>query len=203
MERNSRPATPSTANGPLMFSNFRRRNQRRETIERLYGVIVAQARLPFFYRDWAVPDTVEGRFDLLVAHLYLVSRRLSQGGEEDRETGQGLLDIFFEDMDTSLREIGIGDLSVPKKMRGLAEAYLGRVAAYDAAMVAADSLALRSALLRNVYGKAEGAAAPELEAGATALAAYLNENAARLDALSPASLVLETPLFTTPARRSS
>lgn len=186
-----------------MFSNFRRRNPRRETIERLYGVIVAQARLPFFYRDWAVPDTVEGRFDLLVAHLYLVSRRLAQGGEPERQAGQSLLDLFFEDMDTSLREIGIGDLSVPKKMRGLAEAYLGRVAAYDAAMDGEDKFALESALLRNVYAAAEGSASAEFKAGAERLAVYLKENAARLDALSPASIVAGDTIFTTPARRPS
>jgi cytochrome b pre-mRNA-processing protein 3 len=182
-----------------MFSSFRRRNQRRETIERLYGVIVAQARNPFFYRDLAVPDTVEGRFDLLVAHLYLVSRRLSQGNESDREAGQALLDFFFEDMDASLREIGIGDLSVPKKMRGLAEAYLGRVAAYDAAMETPGEIALRAALLRNVYGVADAAAPREAEAGAAALASYLMKNAAHLATRSPEDVLSGTVCFVSPA----
>ena len=145
-----------------MFLFKKRDISRRQTIHRLYGVIVAQAREPGFYAVSGVPDTVEGRFDLLVLHMHLVSDRLAAAGEAGKALGQQLLDRFFEDMDASLREIGIGDLSVPKKMRSLAEAYLGRSALYSAAIAANDSAALAKALARNVLGRDEPGAGDDL-----------------------------------------
>lgn len=142
-----------------MFLLKKRPNERRGTIERLYGAIVAQARNPILYTQMKAPDTVEGRFDLVVLHLFLVNERLAALGEEGGALAQELLDFFFEDMDASLREIGIGDLSVPKKMRSLAEAYLGRTAAYQAALAAADEAALAAALAKNIFGN--DAVAPE------------------------------------------
>lgn len=137
-----------------MFLFKKRDSERRKTIERLYGAIVAQARAPVFYTDFAVPDTVEGRFDLLVLHMHLVNGRLSAGGEAGVALGQELLDHFFEDMDASLREIGIGDLAVPKKMRTLAEAYLGRSASYGGAIAEQDETALSGAIARNILADA-------------------------------------------------
>ncbi len=138
---------------PGIFTLRRRKNERRETIERLYGAIVAQARLPVFYRSHGVPDTLEARFDMVVLHLYLANRRLAALGEEGKAIGQELLDFFFLDMDASLREIGVGDLSVPKKMKGFAQAYMGRAAAYESALDAKDEAALAAALARNVFGR--------------------------------------------------
>jgi cytochrome b pre-mRNA-processing protein 3 len=135
-----------------MFLFKKRDSARRKTIERLYGAIVAQARNPVFYRDMGVPDTVEGRFDFLVLHIHLLNARLAAAGEPGVAFGQELLDHFFEDMDASLREIGIGDLTVPKKMRTLAEAYLGRSAAYARALESNDRNALAEGLARNVVG---------------------------------------------------
>jgi cytochrome b pre-mRNA-processing protein 3 len=145
-----------------MFLFKKRDSRRRKTIERLYGAIVAQAREPAFYRDFGVPDTVEGRFDLLVLHMYLVNERLSGHGEAEVALGQELLDYFFEDMDASLREIGIGDLTVPKKMRSLAEAYLGRSATYKAAIANADEVALANAIARNILAGADAETARPL-----------------------------------------
>ena len=116
--------------------------------EALYGAIVAAARQPGFYRDWAVPDTVEGRFEMMVLHMYLVLERLKPEPEPFRQT---LTDLFFSDMDRSLREMGAGDLGVGKKVRKMAEAFFGRVAAYAKSTNANE---LAEALKRNVYGGA-------------------------------------------------
>jgi cytochrome b pre-mRNA-processing protein 3 len=120
----------------------------RGTIEVIYGMIVTQAREPLFYRDLGVPDTVNGRFDLLVLHLWLVLRRLKsiEGG-----TGlsQALFDHFCADMDDNLREMGVGDLTVPKRMQAFGEAFYGRSAAYDSALTAGPE-PLAQALCKNI-----------------------------------------------------
>lgn len=176
-----------------MFLFKRRDSARRKTIERLYGAIVAQARRPAFYVDFGVPDTVEGRFDLLVLHLHLVSDRLTAAGEDGIAFGQELLDYFFGDMDASLREIGIGDLKVPKKMRTLAEAYLGRSALYGEAIKAGDRRALAKALARNVLGSEDP------EAGQP-LAAYALQAAKGLQLQSPEALFAAEVRFPEPVK---
>jgi cytochrome b pre-mRNA-processing protein 3 len=120
----------------------------RGTIEAIYGMIVTQAREPLFYRDLGVPDTVNGRFDLLVLHLWLVLRRLKplEGGAG---LCQALFDRFCEDLDGNLREMGVGDLTVPKRMQTFGEAFYGRVAAYDVAL-AEGSEQLAQALCKNI-----------------------------------------------------
>jgi cytochrome b pre-mRNA-processing protein 3 len=131
------------------FNHFRKpRLPPRGTIETIYGMIVTQAREPLFYRHLAVPDTVNGRFDLLVMHLWIVLRRLRpiEGGVE---LSQALFDQFCADMDANLREMGVGDLAVPKRMRAIGEAFYGRTAAYDLALSdGAEPLA--QALCRNI-----------------------------------------------------
>jgi cytochrome b pre-mRNA-processing protein 3 len=131
------------------FNHFRKpRIALRGTIETIYGMIVTQAREPSFYRDLGVPDTVNGRFDLLVLHLWLVLGRLKavDGGAV---LCQSLFDRFCEDMDGNLREMGVGDLTVPKRMQAFGEAFYGRTAAYD--LAAADGPeALTQALCRNI-----------------------------------------------------
>ncbi len=116
------------------FNHFRKpRAPSRGSIEAIYGVIVTQVREPLFYRDLGVPDTVNGRFDLLVLHLWMVLRRLKpiEGGAGLSQT---LFDHFCDDMDANLREMGVGDLTVPKRMRAFGEAFYGRAAAYDLAL---------------------------------------------------------------------
>ena len=105
------------------FNHFRKPRQApRGTIEAIYGMIVTQAREPIFYRDLGVPDTVNGRFDLLLLHLWLLLRHLRtvQGATE---LSQALFDRFCEDMDDNLREMGVGDQTVPKRMRAFGEAF--------------------------------------------------------------------------------
>lgn len=118
----------------------------------LYGQIVAQARQPAFYAELGVPDTPEGRFDMIVLHVVLVMRRLRAEADAGRDAAQGLLDVFFADMDRNLREMGTSDMSVPKKVRGMAEAFYGRAAVYDAAIDAESGEGMRAALERNLYG---------------------------------------------------
>jgi len=169
-----------------------RRKIREDTIDRLYGAIVAHARLPAFYRALAVPDTIEGRFDLLVLHVHLLFRRLAQGDEHCRAIGQGVFDRFLADMDASLRELGVGDLAVPKRMRAMGEAFYGRAAAYDAALGEAGDEALAAALHRNVY-----ASDPDARRSAALLAHYVRSAASAMvvqDAAVIASGVVEFPM---------
>jgi cytochrome b pre-mRNA-processing protein 3 len=144
-------------------------------IAMLYGTIVAQARAPVFYRQYRVPDTVNGRLEMIMLHAVLLLWRLEQGAEPLPALGQAVFDRFCADMDESLREMGVGDLAVPRKMRQVGEAFYGRQAAYRTAL-AADGAELGAALERNVFA---GALEP---AGAAWLAAYARAAASQLAA---------------------
>jgi cytochrome b pre-mRNA-processing protein 3 len=131
------------------FNHFRKPHLTpRGTIDAIYGMIVTQAREPLFYRDLGVPDTVNGRFDLIVLHLWMVLRRLREIAGM-AEPAQALFDRFCADMDDNLREMAIGDLAVPKKMQAFGEAFYGRIAAYDMALSDSPE-ALAQAISRNV-----------------------------------------------------
>jgi cytochrome b pre-mRNA-processing protein 3 len=164
----------------MIFPLFRRKPRGPGTISTLYGMIVAQARLPSFYRDYAVADTVNGRFDLIVLHLALVLDRLAPDSAL-QTLGQGIFDRFCQDMDHNLREMGIGDLKVPGEMRSMGEAFYGRSRAYRAAWAVQDNGALIAALERNIYAGAAAGAAPRL-------AAYMREALRELAAQPSASL---------------
>ncbi|WP_238122631.1 MULTISPECIES: ubiquinol-cytochrome C chaperone family protein [unclassified Xanthobacter] len=144
-----------------MFSLFRR-SKTRETIERLYGAIVAQSRRAVFYTDFGVPDTIEGRFEMVLLHTILVCHRLKDGGEAERTLSQQVFDTFVSDMDRTLREMGVGDLGVPKRMKKIGAAFYGRAAAYDEALAQADDAELAAALARNILER--DLAAPEVAA---------------------------------------
>ena len=139
-----------------------------------YEAIVAAARRPVFYADWGVPDTLDGRFDMISLHAFLILDRLK--GEEPGFR-QDLVDEFFRDMDRSLREMGVGDVSVGKKVRRMAEVFYGRVAAYDTAMADPARL-LAPALSRNVFPYGNPGIGPER------LAAYMMAQRAHLAAQS-------------------
>jgi cytochrome b pre-mRNA-processing protein 3 len=158
----------------MVFGIFRR-GPRSTTAGSLYGAIVAQSRRPGLYRDFGVPDTVDGRFDMIVLHQALLFRRLAREGDAVRSLGQDVFDMFCRDMDDNLREMGVGDLAVPKRMRGFAEAFYGRLAAYTQALDGDDADALVAALARNVLN-CEGA-----DERAHALAAYVGAAVRHLD----------------------
>ncbi len=123
---------------------------------RLYTALVEQARAEGFYARLGVPDTVDGRFDVITLHAFLVFNRIKRGDGSERELGQALFDVMFADMDRSLREMGVGDLSVGGKVKQMVFAFYGRMAAYESAF-ASDNEELGQALLRNIYrGRSPG-----------------------------------------------
>lgn len=163
---------------PLPF----RRPKRSANIDALYGMIVAQARSPVFYRGYGVPDTVEARIDMIMLHLVLVLRGLREAeatrsmaepnrskAQQNRSLAQELFDWFCQDMDDNFREMGVGDLTVPKEMLRIAEAFYGRARVYDAALDAGDVAGLETALARNIFNTTE------VNSGARRLAAYMRE----------------------------
>src|ERR1035441_8463356 len=136
------------------FNHFRKpRAPSRGTIEAIYGMIVTQRRQPSFYRDLGVADTVNGRFDLLVLHLWMVLRRF-QSADGAANLSQALFDRFCDDMDANLREMGVGDLTVPKRMQAFGEAFYGRAVAYDLALTSGQE-PLAQALCKNILNGAD------------------------------------------------
>ncbi len=172
----------------MILARFRRNSQAR-TIHALYGAIVAQARSVAFYADYRVPDTVEGRFDLIVLHLVLLLNRLGRRqAEAARGLGQELFDAFCRDLDANLREMGVGDLAVPKRMQTFAEAFYGRQAAYVAALDAADQRVFEKALARNIFAAGN-------DAGAAQLARYGRAAVTGLDAQDDSALLRGEVVF--------
>lgn len=179
----------------MILSLFRKDPVRDQAID-AYEAIVGQSRAPAFFTDHGAPDTVEGRFEILALHVFLVLRRLKGAGPAADRFSQALFDVFFQNMDDSLREMGVGDLSVGKKIRRMAEAFYGRLGAYAAGLDAGapaegapDPLA--SALARNVFA-AEGA-------HAASLAAYARNAGAHLAAQPIDSLIAGRVGFPDPA----
>ena len=174
------------------FNHFRKpRAPSPSTIEAIYGTIVTQAREPSFYLDLGVPDTVSGRFDLLVLHLWMVLRRF-RSAEDLAKVSQALFDHFCDDMDANLREMGVGDLAVPKRMQAFGEAFYGRAAAYDRVLEQGGE-PLAQALSRNVLN-GEG-----ME-NARRLATYVEAAVANLALYDKASLLAGAWSFTLPVQ---
>lgn len=166
-----------------MFRLFRNK-QRDAMIERLYTGVSQQAREPVLFEALGAPDTLECRFDLLLLHVYLVLRRLHRDPGLPAEAAQELCDWFFADMDRTLREMGVGDLSVPKKMKKIGAAYAGRSAAYTAALEQAGDEPFAEALSRIVYGQPTG-----LAPHALALAGHMRRVVAALDPVPAMDIV--------------
>jgi len=169
-----------------MFHWIKRRSSQRHVAHQLYGSIVSQARQPGFYRTFGVADSIEGRFELICLHLYGVLERLAGAGATDT-IGRDVVENFFTDMDDVMREMGIGDSTVPKKMRTTSEGLYGRLDAYACAMRSDDPNALAKALSRNVFGSEM--AASNLPDNARALAGYTQTMIGHLDGLSTEAIV--------------
>ncbi|MBE9603370.1 ubiquinol-cytochrome C chaperone [Acetobacteraceae bacterium H6797] len=156
---------------------------RRKPLERtgflLYGGAVAAARAPHLYDALGVPDTVPGRFELVGLHVALLIRRLRRDGEKGQALAQAVFDAMFADMDLNLREMGVGDLSVGKKVKAAWEAFHGRAHAYDAPLDRRDAQALAEALARNIWAETLTADAPGPQ-GLAQLALTADEALARL-----------------------
>ena len=131
----------------------------------LYGAGVAGARDAYYYEELGVPDTLDGRFDIIGLHAFLLIRRLRSLPAPGPALAQAVFDAMFSDMDLNLREMGVGDLSVGKRVRAMWEAFHGRAQAYEAALATGDTAALATALARNVW---RGAAGPPGSAEALA-----------------------------------
>jgi cytochrome b pre-mRNA-processing protein 3 len=149
----------------------------------LYVAVVAQARRPEFYLRLGVPDTVDGRFDLICLHAFLLLRRLKASGRELAGLSQAVFDIMFADMDQNLRELGVGDMTIGRKVKTMAKAFYGRIAAYEEGLAASGPAVLDDALRRNLFRKAAPA-----DAAVTTLATYVRRAAADLSVQSDAAL---------------
>ncbi len=130
-----------------LAARWRHDRELSRNVDALYGALVAQSRRPEFYAKLGVPDSVDGRFDMIMLHLSLLLRRLHG---EDETLAQALLDITFDDMDRNLREMGAGDLGVGRRIKIMVRAYFGRFRAYNTALEMGDGEALAEALARNV-----------------------------------------------------
>jgi len=183
----------------MILPTFRRGHHNRN-IHALYGMIVAQARLPVFYTVYGVPDTVEGRFELIVLHLVLLLSRLGRRNGtaassirgKGRTVGQQLFDAFCRDLDDNLREMGVGDLAVPRQMRRFGEAFYSRQAAYHAALAAADGRELEKVLARNIFG------VTGVDVRTARLARYAGAAARLLDAETEDALTAGKAVFPAP-----
>src|SRR5262245_50047467 len=135
------PAAPSSGRNRgtqgTMLAWLKRLGSRRQTARSLYGSIVTQARSPCFYARWGVPDTAEGRFEMIALHLVLAIRRLAEEGEQGRRLARELTEVFAVDVDDTLREMSIGDLAVPRQVKRAVAVLYDRYATYGAALDAA------------------------------------------------------------------
>ncbi len=138
----------------LLAKLFRRSNAHEDAAVRLYATLVEKARDPAFYSRLAVPDTVNGRYDMVVVHAMLVLRRLRGEGQDAEKTGRALLELLFQDMDQSLREMGVGDMGIARHIKKMGKAMFGRAEAYEAGLDG-DESTLAAALKDNVYRQSQ------------------------------------------------
>lgn len=139
----------------MKLPKFLQESPNEVTARRLYTGAVERAREPVFYVALKVPDTPDGRFDMIAVHVMLLLRRLRRERDRAAEQAQALFDYMFADLDQNLREMGIGDMSIGKRIKGMVQAFYGRIAAYDAGLDSKDTQRLEDAVRRNVFRKRE------------------------------------------------
>ncbi len=152
-----------------MFRFLKDRTHRKKRAAFLYDAALTQSRRPEFYADLNVPDTIDGRFEMLALHCGMLVYRLKRDGET--KLSQALFDRMFKIMDPMLREMGVGDLSVPKHMKRMMQGFNGRIINYTQAIQDNDNIALKQALVRNVYGTIDEQSLRDEDV--SALAAYV------------------------------
>jgi cytochrome b pre-mRNA-processing protein 3 len=158
-----------------MIKSWFRKDPLEEPARALYHAIVEQSRNPVFYETAGVPDTANGRFDMIVLHCFCVMQRLKQA-PEGYALSQALMTVMVDDLDRNLREMGVGDLSVGKKVKRITEGFYGRLEAYGAGFES-DRAALLAALRRNLYSSAENPSDGQI----AMVADYLARAVARLN----------------------
>ena len=135
----------------MIFGLFRKKKQNQAIVERQYATLTSAARVPFFYSDLGVPDTVMGRYEMLSVVMILFFRRTARSQTSGQELAQEIVDAFFQDLDHSIRELGIGDQGVPKRMKKLAGMFYGRLETYARALDTGDAEQLAASLGRNIH----------------------------------------------------
>ncbi len=168
----------------MSLKNLFRRRPHKDAGFLMYGAIVAQSRQPAFFADLEVEDSFEGRYEMLVLHVFIVLMRLRKESEGGDEIGQAVFDTMFADLDISLREMGVGDLSIAKRIKKLASAFYGHVGVYDEAVRAEDDAALELSLERNVFAGREGC-----RPAANRLARYVRASLSTLDDVAIAEIL--------------
>lgn len=134
-----------------MFGIFKRKRGNRAFIDAIYAALVAQARDPILFQDLAIEDNFEGRFEALTLIVVVATRRLKAMPAPAPDLAQDIIDHVFAEFDRALREAGIGDLTVPKRMKTMASAFMGRASAYDQSLRTTDDEALVEALNKNIF----------------------------------------------------
>ncbi len=167
----------------MPLSSFLRRGRHRDAVIAAYHRVVARAREPRFFAEWGVPDTLDGRFEVLALHAFLVLNRLKAEAGPAAGFAQALFDTMFADLDRGLREMGASDIGVGRHVKTMARGFYGRILAYERGLAGGDA-ALAEAIRRNLYGTA----APQPEQLA-AIARYLRRQEAALAAAPVAALL--------------
>jgi len=179
-----------------MMNWIRERKQRRELATRLLEVVIDQARRPAFYATYGVPDTMLGRYEMVCLHAYVLLRRLKRIGGQGPRIAQTLHDQIFDDFDVALREAGLGDMGIGKRMKKLARNLHGRISAYERGLAAGDE-EMAAALRRNLYASTEPS-----DAEVAAMIAYVRHARDEVDACAPDALWEARPVFPEPASGS-
>ena len=165
----------SASFGKLMFKWLNARRQRQEVAAKIYNDLVAHARSPAFYLSYGVPDSELGRFEMICLHCYLLFRRLGKTDNAGKELSQSVHDLMFSDLDRTLREQGIGDMGIGKRIKALARNLYGRIDAYEIGFTEG-STELANALRRNLYASADAS-----DSEITAMITYIKDTMEFLD----------------------
>lgn len=177
-----------------MMNWIRERKRRRELAARLLAVVIDQARRPEFYVTYGVPDTMLGRYEMVCLHAYMLLRRLKRIGGQGPRIAQTLHDQIFDDFDVALREAGLGDMGISKRMKKLARNLHGRISAYEKGLEAGD-MEMAAALRRNLYASAEPS-----DDQVAAMIAYMRHARDAVDTCEPDALWHAHPVFPDPER---
>jgi len=156
-----------------MFRWFAGRAARKEAAEKIYDAIVAQSRNPAFYIRCSVPDTLSGRFDMLVIHMFVVLQILKLGGREGQLLAQEIVEAFIREMDTMVRDLGVSDRNVPKEVRKIAQLFYGQLLAYSTALQRNDAKGLAGEVWKS-FQSAEGSNGAPV--AADAISTYINQS---------------------------